>query len=144
MKNLKNYKVVLAEDDFSTQILSKGILSELESEVTVVENGKQLINLLKLESFDLILIDLGLPEMDGFQAILEIKKQNLSNSKIIIITGEERNEHYDLLFEQYDLPVISKPLDPKILLNILQVQRKRKKLSHHQKAQKNNSIHWRN
>lgn len=119
MKNLKNYKVVLAEDDFSTQILSKGILSELEAEVTVVENGKQLINLLKLESFDLILIDLGLPEMDGFQAILEIKKQNLSNSKIIIITGEERNEHYDLLFEQYDLPVISKPLDPKILLNIL-------------------------
>jgi len=124
MKNLKNYKIVLAEDDFTTQILSKGILSELQADVTVVENGKQLINLLKVETFDLILIDLGLPEMDGFQAILEIKKQNLSTSKIIIITGEERNEEYDLLFEQYDLPVLRKPLDPNHLLKIILDQEK--------------------
>ena len=119
MKDLKNLKIVVAEDDFVTQILTKSILADLGGEVIIVEDGKQLVNLLKIEHFDLILVDLGLPLMDGFEAILEIKKQKLSNSKIIVLTAEDRNEDYDLLFEKYDLSVIEKPLDVKELLSIV-------------------------
>ena len=119
MKDLKNLKIVVAEDDFVTQILTKSILADLGGEVIIVEDGKQLVNLLKIEHFDLILVDLGLPLMDGFEAILEIKKQKLSNSQIIVLTAEDRNEDYDLLFEKYDLSVIEKPLDVKELLSIV-------------------------
>ena len=119
MKDLKNLKIVVAEDDFVTQILTKSILADLGGEVIIVEDGKQLVELLKIEHFDLILVDLGLPLMDGFEAILEIKKQKLSNSQIIVLTAEDRNEDYDLLFEKYDLSVIEKPLDVKELLSIV-------------------------
>lgn len=119
MKDLKNLKIVLAEDDFVTQILTKSILADLGGEVILVEDGKQLVDLLKIEHFDLILVDLGLPLMDGFEAILEIKKQKLSNSQIIVLTAEDRNEQYDLLFEEYDLSVIAKPLDVRELLSIV-------------------------
>lgn len=127
MKNLNNLKIVLAEDDFVTQILTKSLLADLGGDVVIVEDGKQLVDLLKIEEFDLILVDLGLPLMNGFEAILEIKKHQLSSAQIIVLTAEDRNEEYGLLFENFDLSVIQKPMDVNELLSILAGEKNKSK-----------------
>ncbi len=64
----KNLKLLVAEDNKLNQILIKKILSSSGIEIKLVENGKEAIALLEKNDFDLILMDIQMPVMDGYQA----------------------------------------------------------------------------
>ncbi|MCX6248240.1 MAG: ATP-binding protein [Bacteroidetes bacterium] len=82
-KKIKNIKVLVVEDIPLNQLLMKTLLDDFGFERDIAANGKIAIEKLKSRSFDIILMDLQMPEMNGFEATEYIR--NTMNSKIPII-----------------------------------------------------------
>ncbi len=68
-------RILLAEDSFVNQRLAVGVLSQWGHEVIVANNGREAIAELDRHSFDLVLMDVQMPEMDGFQATAVIRER---------------------------------------------------------------------
>ena len=80
---LKNIKVLVVEDIALNQLLMKTLLDDFGFERDIAANGKIAIEKLQAKSYDIILMDLQMPEMNGFEATEYIR--NKMNSKIPII-----------------------------------------------------------
>ena len=81
--DIKNIKVLVVEDIALNQLLMKTVLDDFGFERDIAANGKIAIEKLKSQSYDIILMDLQMPEMNGFEATEYIR--NTMNSKIPII-----------------------------------------------------------
>ena len=69
-------KVLVAEDNAINMSIARRFLQKWGIEVKEAYNGKQAVELFSQHTFDLVLIDLEMPEMDGITALGEIKKIN--------------------------------------------------------------------
>jgi signal transduction histidine kinase/CheY-like chemotaxis protein/putative methionine-R-sulfoxide reductase with GAF domain len=76
---LPGVRVLLAEDNKINQLVAKQFLNRWGIEFTIAENGQQAIDALKEDHFDLVLMDLEMPVMDGYEATRQIRK--LSDQK---------------------------------------------------------------
>ena len=86
-------KVLIAEDSSVIQNLAKKILQFQNYEITVVKNGQQVLDKLNKEDYDVIVMDINMPVMDGMQCAEQIRKRNDSkaNTPIIAISGNAKN-----------------------------------------------------
>ncbi len=107
-------KVLICDDDAAIcKMLQKVMTSnQLDSEIAYC--GKDALDLLRNQTFDVLLIDVNLEDMEGFDVIKEIRARGIS-TPVIIISG--RNEDYDAL---YGLSVgaddyVTKPFRPVVL-----------------------------
>jgi signal transduction histidine kinase/CheY-like chemotaxis protein len=82
MNNLQNMKILVAEDNPVNMLLLRNFLKKWNALVTEVKNGQEAVLYHQRENFDLILLDLEMPVMDGYTAINEIRK---SDHKIPIL-----------------------------------------------------------
>jgi signal transduction histidine kinase/CheY-like chemotaxis protein len=73
-KNLKGMNVLIAEDNKINMLIARKFLRNWEVTLTEAINGKEAIEICKQHSFDLILLDLEMPEVDGYTALQEIRK----------------------------------------------------------------------
>lgn len=80
-------KILVVEDSYMNQKLAKIILENNGFDVTIAGNGEEAITILKQQSFDLILMDIQMPVMDGCQAAYIIRKELHSNIPIIALTA---------------------------------------------------------
>jgi two-component system CheB/CheR fusion protein len=85
---IKNLRILVAEDVALNQLLIKIILSDFGFEHEIVENGKIAIEKLKTNTYDIILMDLQMPEMNGFEATDYIRKTMKSQIPIIALTAD--------------------------------------------------------
>ena len=67
-------RILIAEDNAVNSKLLKNILSRFDYELTIVENGLEVLSALEKESFDLILMDMQMPKMDGFETTKRIRR----------------------------------------------------------------------
>lgn len=87
-------KILVAEDSSVIQNLTKRILTIQNYEISSVKNGVQVMKELEKERFDLVLMDIHMPEMDGMTCSKEIRAQDPGGNKeipIIAITGNAKN-----------------------------------------------------
>jgi PAS domain S-box-containing protein len=85
-ENRRRLKVLLAEDNAVNQLLTVRILEKRGHAVTVAENGRVALAALDHESFDLVLMDVQMPEMDGFEATAAIRaKEKTAGAHLPII-----------------------------------------------------------
>lgn len=87
-------KVIIAEDSSVIQNLTRKILQIQNYDITSVKNGVEVIDQINKDIYDLILMDINMPKMDGMQCAREIRKMDnkqKSNIPIIAITGNARN-----------------------------------------------------
>ena len=108
------FRVLIAEDDPSTARLLCAIVKREGYEPLIAADGVQALELLDHNQIDLLLCDVMMPRMDGWQVVKEIREY--SQVPIIMLTakGEERDElnGFSLGVDEY----ISKPFSPKILV----------------------------
>ena len=108
------FKILIAEDDRELRQLFAHVLTKNGYTVLGVSNGEEALAALEQSYYDLIISDIMMPKMDGWEVCREIRK----NSKVPIIMltarGDERDEllGFDLGVDEY----ISKPFSPKILV----------------------------
>ena len=73
-KSLGHKRILVAEDVELNQYLARHILESWDFEVVIVGNGKEALDLVKKETFDCILMDVQMPEMDGIESTQHIRK----------------------------------------------------------------------
>ena len=74
-------RILLAEDNLVNQKLATRMLEKRNHTVTVVSNGKEALDALEKNSYDLVLMDMQMPEMDGFEATSILRKQEKATGK---------------------------------------------------------------
>ncbi|WP_064197831.1 MULTISPECIES: response regulator [Emticicia] len=87
-------RVLIAEDSSVIQNLAKKILEFQNFEITAVKNGEQVMQLLDKEDFDILLLDINMPIMDGMEcvkAIRELSDKSKANLPVVAITGNAKN-----------------------------------------------------
>ena len=105
-----NYKVLVAEDNKINQIVTRNILEKGNFQCDIAKNGLEAIKALEINDYDLILMDINMPLMDGNEATKEIRKTN-SKIPIIALTAadiEEVKKDYKAI--GYN-DIITKPFD---------------------------------
>ena len=91
-------RVLIAEDSSVIQNLAKKILEFQNFEITAVKNGEQVMQLLDKEDFDILLLDINMPIMDGMEcikAIRELKDKKKAAIPAVAITGNAKNYSED-------------------------------------------------
>lgn len=112
---MKNIKILLADDDLKNSMFLKRFLEEEAYEVTYANNGKVAWELFKSLKPDLVLLDVNMPEMDGFEVAQKIRE---SDKKVIIFFLTDRTEKSDRLrgFSLKGNDYIPKPFYPEELI----------------------------
>ncbi|RLB07078.1 MAG: hypothetical protein DRG27_06805 [Deltaproteobacteria bacterium] len=114
----KRLRVLLAEDNPVNQKVAKSMLEKQGFQVTIANNGKEAVELLTKESFDLVLMDVQMPEMDGLEATRKIRELGIK-IPIVALTAnafeEDRKRCLEAGMDEY----LSKPIKIEELLNII-------------------------
>jgi PAS domain S-box-containing protein len=115
--NLEEIQILLVEDDLMNQVLVKNRLAYWNCSIDIVSNGKLALKKVKEKRYDLILMDIQMPEMDGYETTKEIRKLKSLASKIPIIamTAHATSEIEEKALNAGMNDYISKPFNPKKL-----------------------------
>ena len=114
--NFKGKKVLMVEDNQINVMVGKQILEKVNLNISVAYDGLQAVNMVKEQHFDIILMDIQMPVMDGYEASKEIRKFNkyipiLALSASVFM--EVKNKIKDCGMNGF----IFKPFKPEDLLN---------------------------
>lgn len=106
--------VLIAEDSSVIQNLARKILEFQHYEITAVKNGEQVLHLLEKENFDIILLDINMPVLDGMETARRIRAladETKSKTPIVAITGNAKNYTDDDFKEAGFDDALMKPLN---------------------------------
>jgi CheY-like chemotaxis protein len=84
---LKGKRLLIAEDDFVNQKLITHSLQSTGAHFDIAGNGQEAVDMLRQGQYDLVLMDINMPEMDGFEATQIIRKEVNATIPIIAMTG---------------------------------------------------------
>ena len=108
------YRILIVEDDFDISELLQSWLTEAGYQTAEAEDGLKALEVFESGQFDLVLLDLMLPRLDGFGVCEWIRKR--SNIPIVMLTAldgeEEQLRGYDLRIDDY----VTKPFSMPVLL----------------------------
>ncbi len=114
-RSLKGVKILIAEDNQINVILAKQYMKLWDIECDVAENGLMALALVQTNDYDLVLMDLQMPEMDGYQtttAIRALPGERFKNLPIIALTASAMLDIKDKAFIVGMNDYISKPFNP--------------------------------
>lgn len=116
-KEVKNIKVLVVEDIALNQLLMKTLLDDFGFSRDFASNGRIAIEMLKKKTYDIILMDLQMPEMNGFEATTHIRKVMKSTVPIIALTADVTTVDLAKCKAVGMNDYIAKPVDERILYN---------------------------
>lgn len=113
-------RILVVDDDENILNLERTILEQKGFEVTGAEGGNQALELLAGQTFDLILLDVMMPEVDGFSVCRKIKEDpRLKDVPVIFLTAKGGGEALAEGFESGAVMYINKPFTANKLLTIV-------------------------
>jgi len=120
--NLTGLKVLLVDDNKVNRMVASTFLKPHGLSVTEAENGQVALEALEQEPFDLVLMDIHMPVMDGMEATHRIRNSDSpwSNIPVIAITADAMREHRSKYLGLGMDGYISKPIDPRLLLSTIE------------------------
>ena len=114
-RSLKDYKILIVEDNEVNQLLLERILKSLDAKTYLAENGSEAVELVKSKYFDLVLMDIQMPGMDGLTATKIIKSQ-FPHLPVLAVTAHAFLEEIEKCREAGCDDVITKPIKKTELL----------------------------
>ncbi|MBW7990784.1 MAG: response regulator [Planctomycetes bacterium] len=111
-------RILVAEDARTNQVLIKSLLKRLDLQVTIAEDGNEAVQKALTEQYDLIFMDIEMPNMNGYEATKAIRKEGLK-TPIIALTAYAMKGDDEKCFVAGCDDYISKPIEHKILLQTL-------------------------
>jgi CheY-like chemotaxis protein len=112
---IKGIRVLVVEDMALNQLLMKTVLDDFGFERDIAENGKIAIEKLKTNQYDIVLMDLQMPEMNGFEATEYIRKTLKSTIPIIALTADVTTVDLAKCKAVGMNDYIAKPIDERVL-----------------------------
>ncbi|SDJ99303.1 response regulator [Natronincola ferrireducens] len=116
-------RILLVEDEKINQRLTKAFLVKKGFDVAIASNGKEALDLLKTQTFDCVLMDIQMPEMDGFETTSHIRdKEKITGNHLPIIAmtanafEEDRNKCFQVGMDAF----VPKPIKPKDLFDAIE------------------------
>ena len=119
----RKIRVLLAEDNKVNQMLAVAILAKRGYDVSVADNGREAVDLVRRSEFDVVLMDVQMPELDGFEATALLRAAETESTRrlpIIAVTAHamegDRRRCLQAGMDDY----VSKPIDPDKLETAIQ------------------------
>jgi len=112
---IKNVKVLVVEDIALNQLLMRTVLDDFGFECDIAANGKIAVEKLETNSYDIVLMDLQMPEMNGFEATEYIRDTMNSNIPIIALTADVTTVDLAKCKAVGMNDYIAKPVDERVL-----------------------------
>ena len=105
-----NYTILIADDEPEIRTLPRLYLEDENYQIIEAENGKQALELLKKEHVDLCLLDIMMPEMDGYHVLQELRKT--SNIPVMILSAKDADSEKILGLNLGADDYLAKPFNP--------------------------------
>lgn len=118
-EKLRGTRILLAEDNIVNQKVMNRFLERWEIKLTIVDNGIEAVEMVKKENFDLVLMDLQMPLMDGYEAttsIRNLKDPEKNELPIIALTAAALKEVKEQVFACGMNDFVTKPFSPDDLI----------------------------
>jgi PAS domain S-box-containing protein len=120
LKSIQGAKILLVEDNEINQLLAQEILQEVGFSVTIANDGREAVNMVRERKFDAVLMDVQMPVMDGHQATREIRKDiRFRELPIIAMTAHAMTGDKERSLEAGMNQHITKPINPHELFSTL-------------------------
>lgn len=121
--HISSMRVLIAEDNMVNVMLMKKLFSKWNITPTIAENGERAVELVQYGNFDIILMDLQMPVMNGFDAATEIRKMpdpKKANIPIIALTASALFDIRERVFNSGMNDYVAKPFKPSELFEKMQ------------------------
>lgn len=105
--------VLVVDDDMMARMTAAQCLKQQGHTAVMAEGGRQGLEILESQDFDLILLDLLMPDVDGFEVLRQLKASNiLQRTPVIVVSGADEEESISKCLEMGATGHLRKPLDP--------------------------------
>ena len=112
------HRIILCDDEERIRNSLSGLLQDHGYEVVSVPNGSECLKTLAREGFDLVILDIIMPDMDGIEVLARIKEK-YKDTEVIMITGYPDKEKAIATFRLAAYDFIEKPFESKEILNVV-------------------------
>ncbi len=135
MEDSEKLKILIVDDKPANLMAQQALLAKEDRLLYTAQNGNEALKIALSNTPDLLLLDVHMPEMDGFEVARTIRQNKRTKDIPIIFVTAERKEHLSMMrgFEEGAIDYLFKPLDPEIteakVSVLLKIQRQKKELS---------------
>jgi DNA-binding response OmpR family regulator len=118
MPENKDYTIMVVDDSTTNVVLLEAILDEKGYKIETALNAKEAYNLIEKKIPDLILLDLLMPKISGFDFLKEIRKNDKTkNTPVIVVSALTDEENIDKIMNMGAIDFVKKPIDLQYLVN---------------------------
>jgi len=108
---VKTKKILLADDSATTRMMEQMVLRGESYQIVTAANGREAVEMAEAHHPDLILLDVIMPEMDGFEACRRIRMNDATKSTpIIMVTTRGEEQNVEIGFQSGCTDYITKPI----------------------------------
>ena len=121
----RRVRILLVEDNLVNQRVASGLLTRRGHLVTVVQDGREALERLERETFELVLMDLQMPVMGGLDATVAIRLRERDTGRhvrIVAMTAHALNSDRQRCLDAGMDGYLSKPIDPRMLYSVVEQQ----------------------
>lgn len=120
------YKILIVDDEKDVREILEYNISKAGYKVYTAENGQLALDVIKQQSPHLILLDVMMPVMDGYETCSEIRQLPNSKKSIVVFLSARNDDYSQIIgFEAGGDDYVTKPVNPKVLLSKIKALLKR-------------------
>ena len=118
LSTVQVYRILVVEDNKINQIVTKKILESHHFKCTILDDGYAAIDLLEKEHFDLVLMDINMPIINGFETTKLIRKKGIE-TPVVALTAFDKQEITEQALSSGINDIIIKPFEPSKLFQVI-------------------------